>query len=191
MESDQGKFYAILISLLFPFCGIFSSLLVGFLKDGISMKHRCILITTFTGAFMLFLVAMHFLLSVSSLPIAIIFVCLCGCTILGPYSLLCGAFSVDIGGKYRSSTVTGIVDAFGFISETLVIGTCYYWGSSSGQSFLVLVILSAAAVVTSLILWRVDFVKRKKCKSVHLQYNSHDHLFILDTQYMSVQNNIS
>lgn len=115
MDSNEGKFFAILISLCFPFCGIFSSIFVGILKDGISSKHRCVLLTTFSSAFLLFFMTMHYLLSISSLTMAVVFVCCCGLTILGPYSLLSGVFCVDVGGKYRSSTVSGIVNAFGLL----------------------------------------------------------------------------
>ena len=106
----------ICISLLFPLCGVLAAVSTGFLKDGISRKHRSVLVISFTSSFLVFLVAMHLLLPFYSLAVAVIFVCLCGLSILGPYSLLCGAFAVDVGGKYRSSTATGFLDAFGRFS---------------------------------------------------------------------------
>lgn len=113
MESTDSFYVAIGVSLLFPFFGIISSFTVGYLKDGLTRKNRSVLLLPFLCAFFIFLVVMHIVIDNSSVFIAIIFVSCCGLTLLGPYSLLSGALSVDVGGKYRSSTVTGIVDGFG------------------------------------------------------------------------------
>ena len=188
MNSNEDEFFAVLISLCFPICGILSCIFVGILKDGISSKHRSILLVTFTIAFLLFFMAMHYLLKVSSIAMAIILICCCGLTILGPYSLVSGAFCVDIGGKYRSSTVSGLVDAFGSVSSFIVVCIGYFYGSNSTQSFLVIFILTCCTILTSLALWYFDYEKEKQDSFIEKFLDTdEDHMYILDTSIPTVQ----
>lgn len=123
--------YAYTLALLFPFFGVFSSLFVGILKDSISTKHRCLIVSCFTGAFLILFISLHLTTIVVSASeylwgFEVFFVCGCGLTILGPFSLLMGVFCVDIGGKYRSATVTGILDAFGMFFLLLFESFCFF-----------------------------------------------------------------
>lgn len=194
--NNEARLYALGVALLFPVCGIFGSFFVGFLKDKIQTRHRCVLLTCFMSAFFILLLAMGYFYSRSTLPVCIIFVCCCGFTLMGPYSLISGAFAVDTGGKYRSGTVTGLLDAIGFMSQSVVISISYFCKSTSMITFSVLVILTLAAILTSVALWRVD-LSRKKTTTLYPQLDDFlndtptEHVYILEAGYPSVQNSSS
>ena len=48
-----------------------------------------------------------------------ILVALVGFMLLGPYSYLAGAMSLDFGGKHGSATAAGIIDGFGYMAGWL------------------------------------------------------------------------
>ena len=157
----NARLAALGVSFLFPLCGIFAALFVGFLKDKIQTRHRCLLLTCFVSGFLLLLLAMRFLFYRSTLPVAIIVVCCCGFMIMGPYSLISGAFAIDVGGKYRSATVTGILDGVGFLSQSIVILVSFFYGSQSVATFTLLILFTFAALLTSLALWKVDLMQKQ------------------------------
>jgi len=194
--NNDARLYALGVALLFPVCGIFGSFFVGFLKDKIQTRHRCVLLTCSMSGFFLLLLAMGYFYSRSTLPVCIIFVCCCGFTLMGPYSLISGAFAVDTGGKYRSGTVTGLLDGIGFLSQSVVISISYFCESTSMITFSVLVALTLAAILTSLALWRVD-LSRRKTTTLYPQLEEFlndeptEHVYILEAGYPSVQNSSS
>lgn len=197
--------YAYTLALLFPFFGVFSSLFVGILKDSISTKHRCLIVSCFTGAFLILFISLHLTTIVVSASeylwgFEVFFVCGCGLTILGPFSLLMGVFCVDIGGKYRSATVTGILDAFGmfflllfesfcfflifvfflgFFSGVVVLASSYHENLSNYAIFWIIIFFTLAAIFTSLILWRFDIKKYSKSSKENYD-DEDDHMYILD-----------
>src|ERR1700691_5625373 len=65
-----------------------------------------------------------------------IFVALVGFTLLGPYSYLAGAMSLDFGGQRGSATAAGIIDGFGYIAGWLSgvtvarISVAYGWSTA-------------------------------------------------------------
>ena len=115
LTDEYSILLAILISLLFPFAGIFSTLFIGYLKDGLPRKHRSSLLFTLLVAFCIFLLIIllveRFLNNY--LPLVIMLVFFSGFTLLPAYSLIAGAFALELGGKYRSATSSSFIDTAG------------------------------------------------------------------------------
>ena len=120
MTSHVASNYAFWASLILPISGIASSLATGYLKDGIAKRHRSTLIVSFLIGLLLFLMIMQ-LFFPCPMPIACIFIVCCGITLIGPYTLLSGAFILDVGGKYRSASASSFVNTTG-----RQIITCYF-----------------------------------------------------------------
>jgi sugar phosphate permease len=114
-SSSQALVFSILISLLFPLCGIASTIFFGVIKDGVSRRHSPLLLVIFLTAFLGLFLCMWLLYYSISLPFAILFVSASGFTLLGPCSLLDGALSLDVGGRYRAATTTGFVRGAGLL----------------------------------------------------------------------------
>jgi OPA family glycerol-3-phosphate transporter-like MFS transporter len=80
-------------------------------------------------------------------PVAV--VTLLGFVLLGPYSFLSGAVSLDFGGKQGSATACGIIDGVGYLGAVLAGGpvarlTVWYSWSTAFE------VLAAMAFVSSL-----------------------------------------
>ena len=69
--------------------------------------------------------------AVPALPVAV--VTLIGFLMIGPYSYLAGAISLDLGGKQGSATTSGIVDGVGYLGGILAgdsvarVSIAYRW----------------------------------------------------------------
>jgi OPA family glycerol-3-phosphate transporter-like MFS transporter len=119
-------------SALFPLFGGFSVLLAGFGSDRLGKNGRAgiilygLLLTTVT---LLFLAWGDFGGSQTA-PVAL--VTLVAFVMMGPYSYLAGAISLDIGGKHGSATASGIIDCAGYLGGVLagnsVAGISVAWG---------------------------------------------------------------
>lgn len=103
-------------SALFPLCGGVSVLLGGFLSDKLGPNGRNILVVAGMSACTVCLVMMGRLPSPAGLWAPSILVGLVGFTLLGPYSYLAGAMSLDFGGEKGSATAAGIIDGFGYMA---------------------------------------------------------------------------
>jgi OPA family glycerol-3-phosphate transporter-like MFS transporter len=106
-------------SALFPLCGGISVLLGGFLSDKLGPNGRNILVVAGMSACTVCLVLMG-RIPLHAGPLApSILVGLVGFTLLGPYSYLAGAMSLDFGGQRGSATAAGIIDGFGYMAGWL------------------------------------------------------------------------
>ena len=103
-------------SALFPLCGGISVLLGGFLSDKLGPNGRNILVVAGMSACTVCLVLMGHIPSPAGLWAPSILVGLVGFTLLGPYSYLAGAMSLDFGGEKGSATAAGIIDGFGYMA---------------------------------------------------------------------------
>ncbi len=123
-------------SALFPLCGGISVLLGGFLSDKLGANGRNMLVVIGMSACtvclaMLGRVAGHAGEWAPSLLVALV-----GFTLLGPYSYLAGAMSLDFGGQRGSATAAGIIDGFGYIAGWLSgvtvarVSVAYGWSSA-------------------------------------------------------------
>ncbi len=106
-------------SALFPLCGGVSVLLGGFLSDKLGPSGRNVLMVTGMTACTGCLVMMWHVPGNGGSLAPTILVGLVGFTLLGPYSYLAGAMSLDFGGQRGSATAAGIIDGFGYMAGWL------------------------------------------------------------------------
>ena len=103
------------MSALFPLFGGFSVLLAGFLGDRVRRGGRAAIIAVglaLTGAS---LMALGLVDPRASEAWPILLVCTTAFLLIGPYSYLAGAMSLDLGGKRGGATTCGIVDFIGYL----------------------------------------------------------------------------
>lgn len=152
---------AALASSLFPFFGGISVVLIGLLSDRLTDGRRGLMMVVF----LIPAVAVLFLLSLqdetSSATLQVTLISLTGLLILGPYALLTGALSVDLGGKQGSATAAGMADTAGYVGGMVSgwgIGTiATRWGWSGAFAFLACVL--AVTTVLTTIYWYVHDVR--------------------------------
>ncbi len=106
-------------SALFPLCGGVSVLLGGFLSDKLGPNGRNVLVVAGMAACTVCLVMFWQVPSHGEAWVASVLVGLVGFTLLGPYSYLAGAMSLDFGGHRGSATAAGIIDGFGYMAGWL------------------------------------------------------------------------
>ncbi len=103
-------------SALFPLCGGISVLLGGFLSDKLGPNGRNMLMVAGMTACTACLLLMWRVPNGASEWAPTVLVGLVGFTLLGPYSYLAGAMSLDFGGQRGSATAAGIIDGFGYMA---------------------------------------------------------------------------
>jgi len=144
--SEAAKF-----SMLFPFFGGLSVICFGFFTDNKmkGLKSKAIIISLLILTVLLLM--LYGLNSATPKYIHLILISLSAFMIVGPYSFLAGAISLDIGGPKASSTVAGLVDSAGYFGATYSgigiaqIATVYGWN----KVFLVLAIVSLVTLIAS------------------------------------------
>ncbi len=106
-------------SALFPLFGGISVLAAGVLSDRLGLNGRNIVLV---GGMALSTVCLLLLARTpghASQWTPVILVTLVGFLLLGPYSYLAGAMSLDFGGKRGSATAAGIIDGVGYLAGWL------------------------------------------------------------------------
>ena len=137
-------------SALFPFFGGLSVLLAGFLSDRLGAEGRSRILL---GGLCFSVLALLGLASVTMraprmVPLALVAtVAFC---LLGPYSYLAGAMSLDFGGKEGSATAAGLIDGFGYLAGVLSGNTMAHLAVTYGWQTMFLV-LAGVAVLTSIV----------------------------------------
>jgi sugar phosphate permease len=106
-------------SALFPLFGGVSVLVAGFLSDRLGLNGRSLVLF---GGLASATVCLFLLAQVPGhgnpwIPVAL--VALVGFLLLGPYSYLAGAMSMDFGGEKGSATAAGIIDGVGYLAGVL------------------------------------------------------------------------
>src|SRR5215467_9133787 len=106
-------------SALFPFFGGVSVLLAGFISDKLGRTGRAsiILIGLLLSSVGLWLLGHTQFGGSPALPIWL--VASVAFTLIGPYSYLAGAISLDFGGKQGSATASGVIDGIGYLGGVL------------------------------------------------------------------------
>ncbi|MBC8110689.1 MAG: MFS transporter, partial [Verrucomicrobia bacterium] len=112
---DKGD--ASQLSSLYLILGAVSILLCGWLSDKMGKKGLLIAISTLPIS-ILFL-SLTFLNDSPVISIALF--SMIGFFLLGPYSFLAGAMSLDFGGKKGAATAAGLADSFGYVGGTLAV----------------------------------------------------------------------
>jgi OPA family glycerol-3-phosphate transporter-like MFS transporter len=106
-------------SALFPLCGGISVLLGGFLSDKLGPNGRNTLIVIGMTVCTVCLILMGRVPDHAGEWVPTVLVGLVGFMLLGPYSYLAGAMSLDFGGQRGSATAAGIIDGFGYLAGWL------------------------------------------------------------------------
>jgi OPA family glycerol-3-phosphate transporter-like MFS transporter len=140
-------------SALFPLLGGSSVLLAGWLGDRLGRGGRAAVIFggTVLAAGALWLLGSPEIVERSVNPVWL--TGLIGFLVLGPYSYLAGAISLDLGGKRGAATACGIIDGVGYLgailagSSVAILSNDYGWaGAFRAMAFVALLTSFVAAV---------------------------------------------
>jgi OPA family glycerol-3-phosphate transporter-like MFS transporter len=119
-------------SALFPLFGGLSVLLAGFASDRLGKNGRAAIMfygLLLTAGVLLVLALRNFGGSQSA---PVVLVTLIAFVMIGPYSYLAGAISLDFGGKQGSATASGLIDGVGYfggvLAGNMVAGVSVAWG---------------------------------------------------------------
>ncbi|MBO3272314.1 MFS transporter [Hymenobacter defluvii] len=143
-------------SALYSLCGMLSILGAGYASDRWLRGQRGPLIGGACVLLLPVLLAMAQPTTNSLLPL--ILLSLAGLLLLGPYSFLAGAMSLDVGGRQGAATASGLVDAVGYVGGTgalwLTGALAEYYGWS--YTFLALAVVAAASAGAALVFYRTQ-----------------------------------
>ena len=150
-------------SALFPLFGGVSVLLAGFLSDRLGLNGRSLVLFggLLSGAAAICLLAQVPAHSSPWIPVTLVAVI--GFLLMGPYSYLAGAMSMDFGGETGSATAAGIIDGVGYLAGVLSGDTMarftvlYGWRSS----FLA---LGITCLVTALVAFVLAVQQRRQAQ---------------------------
>jgi sugar phosphate permease len=106
-------------SALFPLFGGVSVLLAGVVSDKLGLNGRNLVLVVGMAASTLCLVVLARTPGHASQWTPVFLVALVGFLLLGPYSYLAGAMSMDFGGKRGSATAAGLIDGVGYLAGWL------------------------------------------------------------------------
>jgi OPA family glycerol-3-phosphate transporter-like MFS transporter len=106
-------------SALFPLLGGVSVLVAGVLSDKLGLNGRNLVMVFGMAASTVCLVALARTPGHASQWTPVALVTLVGFLMLGPYSYLAGAMSLDFGGKQGSATAAGMIDGVGYLAGWL------------------------------------------------------------------------
>jgi OPA family glycerol-3-phosphate transporter-like MFS transporter len=137
-------------SALFPLCGGISVLVGGYLSDKLGPNGRNLIVVTGMLGCTVCLVALGRLPSHGSAWAPTVLVGLSGFMLLGPYSYLAGAMSLDFGGERGSATAAGIIDGFGYMAGWLSGDTVARISVALGWKIAFL-LLAAVSLLTALL----------------------------------------
>lgn len=136
-------------SALFPLFGALSVVAAGFLSDRLGEAGRAIIIFygMLLSALVLSILAWGHLGASKLVPVAL--VALVALVMMGPYSYLSGAISLDFGGKQASGSASGFIDGTGYLggilAGNLVARVSVTWGWHGVFALLTTVALLSAA----------------------------------------------
>jgi len=140
-------------SALFPFFGGISVLLAGFISDRLERGGRAAIILVGLLLSCVGLLALGNFNFGHSQSVPIWLVSAVAFTLIGPYSYLAGALSLDFGGKQGSATAAGIIDGVGYLGGVLAgdsvarISVAYGWQGAFNALAVVALLSSVAAVI--------------------------------------------
>jgi sugar phosphate permease len=140
-------------SALFPLFGGVSVILAGYLSDRLGQRGRAAIIFAGLLLTVVGLAALgNFDLRASpSLPVWL--VAFVAFVMIGPYSFLAGAISLDFGGKQASATASGLIDGVGYLGGVLAgdavarVSVAYGWQGAFNALAGVAALTSVAAAM--------------------------------------------
>jgi sugar phosphate permease len=144
-------------SAFFGVAGMTGSIVIGRLSDRWGPGRRAGIMTASLALLLLAVLALAHAHVADPLGAAGI-IGLAGLFLLGPYSLLAGAITLDVAGKRGASTTAGIVDGVGYVGASLA---AFVLGSISKRhgwsaAFDVIAAVTLAALVLAGIWWRTS-----------------------------------
>jgi OPA family glycerol-3-phosphate transporter-like MFS transporter len=154
-EGEASQF-----SAAFPVFGMISILGAGYLSDTLLKGKRGVLICIACVPITLVLCMMSLGLKGEIIPL--ILISLAGLLVLGPYSFLAGAMSLDMGGRKGAATASGLMDAVGYVGGTLAVWLTGRLAERSGwnSAFIVLAVVAAFTAIAALVYYLTQ--ERKK-----------------------------
>jgi sugar phosphate permease len=110
--------HAASLSAIFPGVGVASVLLTGWLSDRLGVTGRALMLMT---GLALSATALGLLTATppAAAGTSLALIGLVAFTLLGPYSLLGGAFALDFGGKQAGAASSGMIDGVGYLGGVL------------------------------------------------------------------------
>lgn len=143
-------------SALFPLFGGVSVLLAGVLSDKLGLNGRNIVLVGGMAASAVCLVMLARTPGHADPFMPVALVTLAGFLLLGPYSYLAGAMSLDFGGKRGSATAAGIIDGVGYLAgwlsgDTVARITVHYGWKNAFLALAVAALLTA--LVAMVLVW--------------------------------------
>ncbi len=138
-------------SALFPLFGGVSVLLAGFLSDRLGKSGRAAIIFwgMLASAGVLAVLAYGGFGESKIIPVAL--VTLVAFVMIGPYSYLAGAISLDFGGKQGSATASGLIDGAGYLGGVLAgnsfakVSVTWGWAGAFASLAVIALLTSAAS----------------------------------------------
>ena len=151
-------------SAIFPLFGGLSVILAGFFSDFLGAAGRSRILFGGLGLSVGALIALAFtpIHSPRFLPISL--VGLVAFLLIGPYSYLSGAMSLDFGGKDGGATASGIIDGVGYLAGALSGNGMAHVAVSLGWKALFL-LLALVAALSSLVAAAVMWQQRQQMKT--------------------------
>ena len=154
MVSPVSNADAAWVSAFFPGAGALSILLCGYLKDRIATRFRSLIFICFLAA----TIVPFFFLASNGPSIHKSFLGFAyfvgGIGILGPYSLLGGAFACDVGGQRGAGTASAVVELFGSSGALMITILQGSFGADWSLMWSVILCLLIAAWLASFaLLW--------------------------------------
>lgn len=148
-------------SALFPLLGGVSVLLCGWLSDRLGSAARAALV--FAGLLLSGVMLLCLGLGPRSSTSAVVLVSLVAFCIIGPYSFLAGAISLDFGGKQGAATASGVIDGIGYLGGVLAGDTMARLSVAFGWNgfFIALAGIAFLTSTAGLVFW-VREGKRKR-----------------------------
>jgi len=153
-------------SAFFSVAGIIASLTTGRISDMLGPGKRTPVIVASLTVHVGAVLALAHLHIVDSLAAGLL-IGVCGLFLLGPYSLLAGAMTLDVAGKRAAATAAGIVDGAGYAGASLVGvvigGVADRWGWSAAFD-----VIAAAAAIATLVAAAWWLLSRKPAESAEV-----------------------
>jgi len=143
-------------SALFPLFGGIAVILAGIVSDKLGLNGRNLVLFFGMAASAVCLVFLARTPGHASQWTPVILVTLVGFLLLGPYSYLAGAMSLDFGGKRGSATAAGIIDGVGYLAGWLSgdtvarITVAYGWKTAFLSMAVVALLTALVALVLAL-----------------------------------------
>jgi OPA family glycerol-3-phosphate transporter-like MFS transporter len=148
-------------SSLYPVFGMVSILLAGYLSDAALRGKRGLMILI--GCVPMTVVLLLMAADLKGQVVPLVLSSLVGLLLLGPYSFLAGAMSMDLGGRKGAATAVGLVDGVGYLGGTLSLWLTGRLAQYSGwnSAFVALAIITGlTAVAAGLFYWTQERLRK-------------------------------